>query len=100
MSRLYEFFLGELYENNPRLYEEHQRLTIESSEAQMLSARQEWIDGVRSPLTHPISEWVALGKPNVKNQPLKDDYNLDHIFGDVLGDLNKLVNETFKQDGN
>ncbi len=73
MSRLYEFFLGELFENNPRLYAEHQRLVIESDEAKMMSVRQEWIDGIRTPLTHNIKEWIAVGKPNTKNQTLKSE---------------------------
>jgi len=48
-------------------------LRIDVEEEQMFYARQEWTSGKRSPLTHKISEWIALGKPNRKSTILKPE---------------------------
>lgn len=41
-------------------------LRIEVEQEQMHHARQGWISGKRSPLTHKIFEWTELGKPTTK----------------------------------
>jgi len=95
MSRLFEKFIEELFGGNPHLYDERKKIATEVKEQEMCHARQEWIDGVRTPLTHPISEWEALGKPNRKNQTLKCD-SLNHIFGNPIEELDSIFNQTFK----
>ena len=91
MSRLFEQFMEELFGSNPHLQAEAQRIDAESKEAQWYDARQKC-----NPLTSTIEEWNALGKPNKKNQTLKPDDSLNHIFGNPVQELDELINQTFK----
>ena len=91
MSRLFEKFMEELFGQNPHLHAEAQRIDAESKEAQWYDARQKF-----NPLTSTIDEWNELGKPNKKNQTLKPDDSLNHIFGNPVQELDELINQTFK----
>ena len=91
MSRLFEKFIEELFGQNPHLYDEAKRIEAESKEAQWYDAAQKC-----NPLTSTIEEWNALGKPNKKNQTLKPDDSLNHIFGNPIEELDELINQTFK----
>ena len=91
MSRLFEKFIEDLFGSNPHLYDEAKRIEAESNEQQWYDARKKC-----NPLTSTIDEWNALGKPNKKNQTLKCD-SLNHIFGDPVGELDQLINQTFNK---
>ena len=39
---------------------------------------------------------MHLVKPNKKNETLKPDDSLNHIFGNPIEELDELINQTFK----
>ena len=92
MSRLFEKFMQELYGQNPHIHDEAKRIEAESKEAQWYDARNKC-----NPMDNTTDEWSELGKPNEKNQTLKADDSLNHIFGNPVEELDELINQTFKK---
>ena len=66
MSKVFEEFVQQVFGSNPHLYEEAKRIEAESIEAQYYAKRNEI-----NPLDSTTDEWSEFGKPNIKNQPLK-----------------------------
>ena len=57
-----------IYEQPHHLFEELYHIQLAIEQEQMMYARQEWIDGIRTTKTHTSSEWEFLGKPLNKDR--------------------------------
>jgi len=66
MSRLFEYFIDKVFVANPYAYQEHLERQLHANEQFYYHVRDEWIAGIRTPLTHSIKEWIWAGKPTPK----------------------------------
>lgn len=66
MSKVFEQFVQQVFGSNPHLYDEAKRIEAESKEAQYYAKQSEI-----NPLNSTTDEWAEFGKPNTKNQLLK-----------------------------
>ena len=68
MSKLYRKIIQEVYNGNPHIYEQMLQVQLDANYQYYHYVRDEWEKGIRTPLTHSISEWEWCGKPTRKWQ--------------------------------
>lgn len=67
MSRLWRNFIEKVMDGNPYTKNEFLSAQLDAEYKEYHYAREEWINGNRTFLTHSIKEWEYLGKPRPKN---------------------------------
>lgn len=58
MSKLFEQFVNEVFNSNPHIYQEAQRLEAEIQEARYYAERNKC-----NPIDNTLEEWQELGQP-------------------------------------
>lgn len=72
MSRLFEKIIDKVFGGNPHAYQDHLVRKLDADYQYYHYVRDEWLKGIRTPLTHSIAEWEWCGKPSLRKPTLHE----------------------------